>query len=156
MDSVALTPGFDKRSVRASILGAYWAVILLALPLWWCTTSIERLSLPISSVYSPSRVPLRFPVNVVLDNIHFTRDAAVTVQDLLRDKIQHEPYRVDGVAPYVTSGYAAFSMSIPAILRLGDKHCNLIGLLCYSRDSIDILRSQRTRARFGEQWVTYP
>ena len=59
---------FQSRKVRWSILAAYWAVILLALPLWWTTTSIQRLSLPTSRVEDLSRKDLRFPVDIVLDS----------------------------------------------------------------------------------------
>ena len=59
---------FQSKKVRWSILAAYWAVILLALPLWWTTTSIQRLSLPTSRVDDLSRKSLRFPVDIVLDS----------------------------------------------------------------------------------------
>jgi GPI-anchor transamidase subunit S len=32
------------------ILVSYLVLVILALPLWWSTTSIERLSLPVSRV----------------------------------------------------------------------------------------------------------
>ena len=59
---------FQSRKVRWSILAAYWAVIVLALPLWWTTTSIQRLSLPTSRVEDLARKELRFPINIVLDS----------------------------------------------------------------------------------------
>ena len=59
---------FQSRKTRWSILAAYWAVILLALPLWWTTTSIQRLSLPTSRVEDLARKDLRFPVDIVLDS----------------------------------------------------------------------------------------
>lgn len=59
---------FQTRKVRWSILVAYWTVILLALPLWWTMTSIQRLSLPTSRVEELSRKDLRFPVDIVLDS----------------------------------------------------------------------------------------
>ena len=59
---------FQSKKVRWSILAAYWAVIILALPLWWTTTSIQRLSLPTSRVDHLSRKSLRFPVDIVLDS----------------------------------------------------------------------------------------
>jgi hypothetical protein len=36
---------FQSNGTRRSIIASYWAVILLTLPLWWYTTSIERLPL---------------------------------------------------------------------------------------------------------------
>ena len=59
---------FQSKKVRWSILAAYWAVIILALPLWWTTTSIQRLSLPASRVEVLSRKRLRFTVDIVLDS----------------------------------------------------------------------------------------
>lgn len=43
---------FESTTARRSIMASYWVVILLALPLWWTTTSIERQSLPASRVFS--------------------------------------------------------------------------------------------------------
>ena len=59
---------FQSRKVRWSILTAYWVIILLAVPLWWTTTSIQRLSLPTSRVEDLARKDLRFPINIVLDS----------------------------------------------------------------------------------------
>ena len=59
---------FQTRKVRWSILAAYWAIILLAVPLWWATTSIQRLSLPTSRVADLAQKDLRFPVDIVLDS----------------------------------------------------------------------------------------
>ena len=59
---------FQSKKVRWSILATYWTVIILALPLWWATTSIQRLSLPTSRVEDLSRKRLRFPVDIVLDS----------------------------------------------------------------------------------------
>ena len=59
---------FQSRRARWSILAAYWAIILLAIPLWWTTTSIQRLSLPTSRVADIARKDLRFPVDIVLDS----------------------------------------------------------------------------------------
>ena len=35
---------------RISIIVAFWAVVLIGLPFWWATTTIERLPLPRSEV----------------------------------------------------------------------------------------------------------
>ena len=59
---------FQSKKLRWSILAAYWAVILLALPLWWTTTSIQRLSLPTARVENLARKDLRFPIDIVLDS----------------------------------------------------------------------------------------
>jgi GPI-anchor transamidase subunit S len=41
---------FESPRTRVSILTSYLVLVVLALPLWWSTTSIERLSLPVSRV----------------------------------------------------------------------------------------------------------
>ena len=43
---------FERPQVRRLIIASYWLVILLAVPLWWKTTSIDRLSLPASRVHA--------------------------------------------------------------------------------------------------------
>ena len=58
---------FESTRTRRLILGSYWVVVLLALPLWWSTTSIERLSLPSSRVRSLSEKHLRFQIHLHLD-----------------------------------------------------------------------------------------
>lgn len=41
---------FQSDSLRIKIIASYWAVVLCAVPLWWYTTSITRLSLPTARV----------------------------------------------------------------------------------------------------------
>jgi len=43
---------FEQPSTRVRILASYLLLVVLGLPLWWSTTSIERLSLPTSLVDS--------------------------------------------------------------------------------------------------------
>ncbi|KAG6820272.1 hypothetical protein H0H93_003103 [Arthromyces matolae] len=57
---------FQSNSVRRSIIKAYWIIIILALPLWWHTTSIQRLSLPSSRLLSQTQDGLRIPVRIRL------------------------------------------------------------------------------------------
>ncbi|EIN08399.1 hypothetical protein PUNSTDRAFT_103264 [Punctularia strigosozonata HHB-11173 SS5] len=52
---------------RPRILASYWAIILLAVPLWWWATSIERLSLPEDEIWDISEQKLRFPIHLALD-----------------------------------------------------------------------------------------
>ncbi|KAI0258289.1 phosphatidylinositol-glycan biosynthesis class S protein-domain-containing protein [Gloeopeniophorella convolvens] len=58
---------FEQTGVRRKILASYLAVVLLALPLWWSTTSIERLSLPTLRVDSLSSKELHYSINVGID-----------------------------------------------------------------------------------------
>ncbi|KAF5368925.1 hypothetical protein D9758_002882 [Tetrapyrgos nigripes] len=59
---------FQYDKIRRSIIASYWLVLFLALPLWWKTTSIERLPLPSSHVYAQQDRELRFPVSIALDS----------------------------------------------------------------------------------------
>ncbi|KAG6873091.1 hypothetical protein C0995_003137 [Termitomyces sp. Mi166 len=57
---------FQAEHVRRLIIAAYWFIIITALPLWWYTTSIERLWLPSSPVIEQARHNLRIPVRIGL------------------------------------------------------------------------------------------
>jgi hypothetical protein len=41
---------FQNAATRRNITIAYWTVILLCLPYWWFSTTIERHNLPLSAV----------------------------------------------------------------------------------------------------------
>ncbi|KAH9947537.1 phosphatidylinositol-glycan biosynthesis class S protein [Amylocystis lapponica] len=58
---------FESVLTRRYILASYWLVVLLAVPLWWTTTSIDRLSLPASRVGAQQNRELVFPVHVQID-----------------------------------------------------------------------------------------
>jgi len=45
--------------VRTHSLVAFWAVVLLALPLWWGSTAVERLSLPALSPAARAQFEVR-------------------------------------------------------------------------------------------------
>ncbi|PCH35059.1 hypothetical protein WOLCODRAFT_139716 [Wolfiporia cocos MD-104 SS10] len=68
---------FESKTVRRYILASYWVVIILALPLWWTTTSIERQSLPTSDVLSRQSKELVFPVHVDIDAGNSKLDSTV-------------------------------------------------------------------------------
>ncbi|KAI0763472.1 phosphatidylinositol-glycan biosynthesis class S protein-domain-containing protein [Trametes elegans] len=55
---------FESVRTRRLIIASYWLVVLLAVPLWWKTTSIERLALPASRVHAQRNRELSFPVEV--------------------------------------------------------------------------------------------
>jgi GPI-anchor transamidase subunit S len=95
---------FQADRTRRLILGAYWLVIFLALPLWWHTTSIERLSLPSSRVFAQAETELRFPVHVELDESYFgenVRSLASGLQKLLSTQSAHSPDRWNGIDVHV-------------------------------------------------------
>ncbi|KAI0696818.1 phosphatidylinositol-glycan biosynthesis class S protein-domain-containing protein [Cytidiella melzeri] len=55
---------FESVVTRRRIIASYWVVVLLAIPLWWRMTSIDRLSLPESRVSALNAQYLRFPLRV--------------------------------------------------------------------------------------------
>ncbi len=46
------TLAFESVSTRRRIIASYWLIVILSIPLWWKTTSIDRLALPSSRVRS--------------------------------------------------------------------------------------------------------
>ena len=58
---------FQSVATRRLIIASYWLVILLALPLWWNITSIQRLSLPAARVDAQAKTRLVFPTTIQLD-----------------------------------------------------------------------------------------
>ncbi|KAG6854093.1 hypothetical protein C0991_010507 [Blastosporella zonata] len=76
---------FQTDYVRRSIITAYWVIIILALPLWWRTTSIERLSLPSSHVVEQARHNLHIPVRIGLetgsDPAHLQKSIDALIQE---------------------------------------------------------------------------
>ncbi|TEB34174.1 hypothetical protein FA13DRAFT_1753791 [Coprinellus micaceus] len=58
---------FQKDGVRRAIVAAYWTVIILAIPLWWHTTSIERLPLPDARVSHQVSKSISIPVQVCIE-----------------------------------------------------------------------------------------
>ncbi|KAF8884920.1 phosphatidylinositol-glycan biosynthesis class S protein-domain-containing protein [Gymnopilus junonius] len=58
---------FQSNRLRRTIIFAYWALILLALPIWWYTTSIERLALPTRRVHQVEENRLELPIIICVD-----------------------------------------------------------------------------------------
>lgn len=81
---------FQSSPTRRLVLASYWVLILLAVPLWWQTTSIERLALPTAR----PALPLRFPVDVHL--------SGVSLHEI--DELQQELRIWDGVDVKLHSG----------------------------------------------------
>jgi len=76
---------FQKDGLRRSIILAYWIVILFSLPIWWYTTSIQRLSLPSNHIQHVARNQLTLPITVCLD----TADSVLT-QDVGKQLTQRQ------------------------------------------------------------------
>lgn len=53
---------FERTKLRQSILFSYWAIVFLGVPLWWATTSIERLPLPAAHFELQSGSKVRYIV----------------------------------------------------------------------------------------------
>ncbi|KAG6831710.1 hypothetical protein H0H87_004367 [Tephrocybe sp. NHM501043] len=85
---------FQVEYVRRSIIAAYWAIIILALPLWWRTTSIERLALPSSRVVEQARHSLRIPIRIGLQ----TGSDRAQLQKSLDTIMKWEPQRWEGLS----------------------------------------------------------
>jgi phosphatidylinositol glycan class S len=90
---------FESTRTRRLILGSYWTVVFLALPLWWYTTSIERLSLPSSRVLSLFEKHLRFRLDLQLNTEGYA-DAVAVAKDwqvMLNQRATHEKDRWEGL-----------------------------------------------------------
>ncbi|KAK1226222.1 GPI transamidase component [Marasmius sp. AFHP31] len=89
---------FQYVGVRRSIIASYWMVIFLALPLWWNTTSIERLSLPSSEVYAQADAHRQFqlPIRIALDPTFASRDSSLsaTLQSYLQAAVGNTALQV--------------------------------------------------------------
>ncbi|OSD05225.1 hypothetical protein PYCCODRAFT_1432983 [Trametes coccinea BRFM310] len=83
---------FENVRTRRLIIASYWVVVLLAIPLWWKTTSIERLSLPTSRVRAQRSKELRFPVNVDIGALHADDDAPIAKH--IGAALQQDPLQV--------------------------------------------------------------
>lgn len=87
---------YQTDRTRRSIVIAYWSIIILAIPLWWYTTSIERLSLPSHHVHQQAKNHLQLPVRICLQTVdEHLSDSVRTSFDSI---ISHEPQRWRGLA----------------------------------------------------------
>jgi hypothetical protein len=111
---------FESVRIRRLILSSYWAVIFIAFPFWWYTTSIKRLSLPTSHVLSLSEKQLRFPLHLQLDTEGYA-DASVISTDwqrMLNQRALLEEDRWDGLDIYVNAKTVEGIHSIAAEVNL--------------------------------------
>lgn len=105
---------YQTDKTRRSIVIAYWSIIILAIPLWWYTTSIERLSLPSRHVHQQAKNHLQLPVRICLQTVD--KNLSDSVRTSFADNISHEPQRWKGLAVDVF-GKASCGMSFINILR---------------------------------------
>jgi len=85
---------YQKDVIRRSIISAYWAAIILSLPLWWYFTSIKRLSLPSSRVQQLAQQHLTLPISICIEA---NAPLVDQVQDILAARISQEPQRWKGL-----------------------------------------------------------
>ncbi|KAI0298712.1 phosphatidylinositol-glycan biosynthesis class S protein-domain-containing protein [Multifurca ochricompacta] len=60
---------FEQPCIRRRILTSYLVLMFLGLPLWWSTTSIQRLSLPGTRIDFLSGKELRLPISIAVDAV---------------------------------------------------------------------------------------
>ncbi|OCB84913.1 hypothetical protein A7U60_g8135 [Sanghuangporus baumii] len=92
-DEAVKNVSFQSDRTRRTILLSYWIVVLLAIPLWWSTTSIARLRLPEERVSNLHSRKLKFPLRATLEG-GLTESVARDVEEALRRRV-HE-LRLDG------------------------------------------------------------
>jgi phosphatidylinositol glycan class S len=78
---------YQSNAVKRSVIASYWIVIFLSVPLWWYTTSIQRLSLPRSRIYSHAQRPLIIPVDVCVEDDRIIPN----LQDTLAAGVNNNP-----------------------------------------------------------------
>jgi phosphatidylinositol glycan class S len=105
---------FQKDGVRRAIIIAYWTAIILAIPLWWHTTSIERLPLPEARVSQQVDKPVTIPVTICLQGANLALSSRL--QNAL-DGQKRAASRWEGLDTHVTS--AQCGMCIPVFVSLG-------------------------------------
>lgn len=86
---------YQKDYLRRSIIIAYWIVIILALPLWWSTTSIKRLSLPSTRLLEQTQRRLELPITICLQA---NNSFVVQVRRALADLASEDPLRWKGIS----------------------------------------------------------
>ncbi|KAG8770364.1 GPI transamidase component [Ceratobasidium sp. 428] len=76
-------PTYPHDKGRLRIILAYWAVVLVCLPVWWMLTTVQRLPLPAAKVKDAGSQELHIPINVninVLDGLCDTATFASSVR----------------------------------------------------------------------------
>ena len=87
---------YQKDELRRSIIIAYWIVIIFAFPLWWTTTSIQRLSLPSSRVQDESRRRLELPIAICVESHDLSLIQGV--KHALKNSASDDPSRWKGIS----------------------------------------------------------
>lgn len=93
---------FQTPSLRRTIILAYWIIIILAIPLWWSATSIERLSLNTAHILELGKTELKIPIRIYVDETNRPDTVEVLKSELAR-RVQEEPDRWDGLELHIDS-----------------------------------------------------
>ena len=109
---------YQKDNTRRSIVIAYWSLIILAVPLWWYTTSIERLSLPSNHVHQQAKNQLQLPIRICLQTVD--EHLSGNVRKTFADNISLDPQRWRGLVVDVF-GKANCGMSFNSRILLADE-----------------------------------
>ncbi|KZS87266.1 hypothetical protein SISNIDRAFT_447022 [Sistotremastrum niveocremeum HHB9708] len=118
---------FQTPSIRRLIILSYWVAVIIGLPIWLYTTSIQRLSLPESQVISLQGQPVDIPVNLYLDDVdnilansdHFVRTLQTSLQSCTSSA---------GLALVVTNAQSSTSdYDYRLVLKAGSADCKIDG-----------------------------
>jgi len=85
--SNASTLFYQSSTIKRSVIASYWTVILFSIPLWWYTTSIQRLTLPRSRIYFHAQRQLRVPVDICIED----NNVAHKIQNIFEQRIVDNP-----------------------------------------------------------------
>lgn len=116
---------YQKVGLRRAIIASYWTVILLAIPLWWYTTSIERLALPSGRVQQIAQNRLELPIPICIEGEDIPRIDRIQVQFSAR--IAQDPQRWKGLAPKL----------------LGSTSCGMLSLSYHGAEALNSIRTNQ-------------
>lgn len=100
---------FQTATIKRQILLGYSLIVILALPLWWYTTSIQRLSLPVDRVKAVERMEeVIFSLDVIIKDEHSVtsnvRNLARTVQRFVDKDRSRYPASWEGLQIHIHDG----------------------------------------------------
>ncbi|KAI0806266.1 phosphatidylinositol-glycan biosynthesis class S protein-domain-containing protein [Irpex lacteus] len=144
---------FQSSTTRRRIIASYWVVIILAIPIWWRITSIDRLSLPESRVSALDAQYLKLPLRVgVSSTVPSISSQSIDVQLGQRLHSNAETHRIFYESRESTPGTydVAIEPGSPSMVLKGRRLIattqadqildTLTGLLLPSTDSSESLR----------------
>jgi phosphatidylinositol glycan class S len=105
---------YQQDTTRRYIISAYWCIIILALPLWWSTTSIKRLSLPSGRVTSQGRSHLRIPITLNIETEHSGHLLTARLRESIDGLISRTQDRWKGLDTYLYQGQSNGTLPLKA------------------------------------------